>query len=56
MIRIEYTIDGNTWNHLTNDHQSLLKAKEFAQELEIAKYATKIRFMHFTHVDEVEIN
>lgn len=55
MIRIEYTVDGKTWNHLTTDHANLLKANEHAKELGLADYAKKIRFMHFTKVDEVEI-
>ena len=55
MIRIEYTVDGEHYNHLTTDHANLLKANEHAKELGLADYAKKIRFMHFTKVDEVEI-
>jgi len=53
LIRIEYTIDGKSWNHIVQDNTSLLEAKTFAEELNLADFAKEIKFLTVT--DELTI-
>jgi hypothetical protein len=55
MIRIEYTIDGKMWNHISTDFTSLVTANEYIKNAEIKDYATQIKFLHIAKEEIIEV-
>lgn len=55
MIRVEYTIDGKFWNHVSQDFPSIVKANQYVEQAEIRNYATQIKFLTITKEDVIEV-
>ena len=54
MIRIEYTIDGKFWNHISQDFTSLVDANRYVEQAEIKKYATQIKYLTIAKEEVIE--
>ena len=55
MIRIEYTIDGKFWNHISQDFTSLIDAYKYIAQAEIPKYAKQIKVLTIVKEDIIEV-
>ncbi len=55
MIRIEYTIDGKFWNHISQDFPSLVDAYRYIAQAEIPKYAKQIKYLTVVKEDIIEV-
>ena len=55
MIRIEYTIDGKFWNHISQDFTSLVDAYKYITQAEITKYAKQIKVLTIVKEDIIEV-
>lgn len=55
MIRLEYTIDGKFWNHISQDFLSLVDANRYVENAEIRKYAVQIKFLTVTKEETIEV-
>jgi len=55
MIRIEYTIDGKMWNHISTDFNNLVDANDYINKAEIRDYATQIKFLTITKEQVVRL-
>ncbi len=55
MIRIEYTIDGKFWNHISQDFTSLIDAYKYIEQAEITKYAKQIKVLTIVKEDIIEV-
>ncbi len=55
MIRIEYTIDGKFWNHISQDFTSIITANQYVDQAEIKAYAKQIKYLTIIKEDIIEV-
>ncbi len=55
LIRIEYTIDGKFWNHISQDFTSIITANQYVDQAEIKAYAKQIKYLTIIKEDIIEV-